>query len=264
LLASQTEIVDRLKDLENHLANTRSRFGEVEEALQSSLRDALNNRDHHSVDARIEDLRAELTHVSETVEAAVKCALESAPSLRPATREGSEPTPFALESSETSSSQTWPLQGPSKSQGVEVHPPLEILHMPTDEEMKSAVSQKPDQMTHALNHLFQPITPEEDKRTDRNDGMFLDQYPKSNGAQENRDAEGSTGPMLFMSPGSHPLPGTPGSPFPNPVPLKPTDSDSDSDSDDSKEEPNEGSSYFQKPYEPPSDHKGFRFPGWNK
>jgi len=272
MLAGQSEIVCRLQELEGHLESTRARFGEVQEAIQCSvqeaLKDNLNSTVEHAVDSRIDQLRSELEQVSATVEAAVKCALESAPSI--ASSEDCEAqqalqTFLTSELIGTPTVQSWPLENEDKkpqAPRVQERPPLEILHMPTEEEMISAIDVEQDQMAHALNHLFQPITPDQEDEMDIAEELFLDNIPQRfDGPSTTKPTQvhldGPIGPMPFSSNGPSPIPGTPGSPFPAPVPLKPTDSD------DAPDSPSEGPSNFQKPYEPPSDDTGFRFPGWN-
>lgn len=275
MLAGQTEIVDRLKTLEDHLETTRARFGEVQDAIgecvQDSLNENLNSAVQEAVDSRIEVLRNELEQVGENVEAAVKCALDSAPSIRPTDCDTVGSDEQALDAFLASDNvanpgvQTWPLDGPKdapQAHRVQEHPPLEILHMPSEEERHAAIDAEQDQMAHALNHLFQPITPSRDENNEAVEELFLDHIPQQIESDVIGDCneihlEGPTGPMPFVINGPSPIPGTPGSPFPAPVPLKPEDSD------DSPEPPTEGPTNFQKPYEPPSDDTGFRFPGWN-
>ncbi|MDF1837609.1 MAG: hypothetical protein P1V35_07070 [Planctomycetota bacterium] len=275
VMASHNEIVDRLKTMEGHLDSTRARFGEVQDAIQECVQDTLNDclsgSVEEAVDSRIEVLRNELEQVSENVEAAVKCALDSAPAIQPTACDETTSDQQALDAFLTSENvgspgvQTWPLEGPKdapQAHRVQENPPLEILHMPTEEERASAVDTNQDQMAHALNHLFQPITSDQDECTELAEELFLDHIPQQIESDTNLGPneihlDGPTTPMPFVINGPSPIPGTPGSPFPAPVPLKPTDSD------DNCEPPTEGPSNFDKPYEPPSDDTGFRFPGWN-
>ncbi|MFT5198627.1 MAG: hypothetical protein ACI87O_001285 [Planctomycetota bacterium] len=281
VLASQTEIVGRLKALEDHLETTRACFEEAQEAIQCSVQDTMQHTVQNAIDSSIDRLRSELEQVSATVESAVESAVKGALECAPATpstasveQEEDQQALQAFLTSEHMGSpevQTWPMEdqgGVPKARGVQENPPLEILHMPTKDEMSSAINkeQEQDSMAHALNHLFQPTTPNEENELDISEELFLDHIPQRvqpphapdtthEATDNNHDSPESSLP--FSTSGPSPIPGTPGSPFPAPIPLKPDDSD------DATDTHNEGPSQFRKPYEPPSDDTGFRFPGWN-
>lgn len=263
LLASQSEISGRLEALESHLESTRARFSEVQDAVQCSTEN-LSQSVQETVDTRIDELRNELEQVCNAVESAVETALENMPAQQPisfdSVVQGMESAQAFLASEP--GIQTWPLDatqdGTSEHQ-VQENPPLEILHMPSEEEMASVIDVEQEELAHSLDHLFHPIAPAQEDEADVSEELFLDNIPQPRDPGQDPTAFFDTpeGPAPFLSSSPNLIPGTPGSPFPAPVPLKPTDSDDDEDP------PTESSSDFQNPYEPPSDDTGFRFPGWN-
>ncbi len=263
LLANQAEIAGRLEALENHLENTRTRFGEAQDAVRTSAEN-LSQSVQETVDARIDELRTELEQVCNAVESAVQSAVESAPVHQPIIFDAIAQDECRSENLMASGPgvQTWSLDKthdqPTEHQ-VQENPPLEILHMPTEEELASIVSTKQEELAHSLDHLFHPIPPTQEDETRMVEESFQDSIPQPHDPNQGTTASHDTpeGPAPFLSSTPNLIPGTPGSPFPAPVPLKPTDSDDDVDP------PTESSSEFQNPYEPPSDDTGFRFPGWN-
>ncbi|MCA9001921.1 MAG: hypothetical protein KDB61_08360, partial [Planctomycetes bacterium] len=147
-------------------------------------------------------------------------------------------------------------------------PALEILHMPTEEEAKSAIGNETESMAMALNHLFQPNAPKvEDKPhmegPSQGDAHRLELHSDPSHQTPTGPIQlGPIGPPApsewRLSHGMDAIPGTPGSPFPAPVPLKPVDKRH------KDEGLTEGSDCeFKNPYSPPSDLGGFQFPGWD-
>ncbi len=263
LLANQSEIAGRLEALENHLENTRTRFSEAQNAVQASAEN-LSQNVQETVDARIEELRTELEQVCSAVESAVQSAVESGPVQQPIIFEAIAQDEDCSRNLMASGPgvQTWAMDDSHNQPAphrVQENPPLEILHMPTEEELASIVNTKQEELAHSLDHLFHPIPPTQEDETRMVEESFQDSIPQPHDPNQNSAASHGTpeNPTPFLSSKPNLIPGTPGSPFPAPVPLKPTDSDND------VAPPTEGSSEFQNPYEPPSDDTGFRFPGWN-
>ncbi|MCP5023820.1 MAG: apolipoprotein A1/A4/E family protein [bacterium] len=264
LLASQSEITDRLAALEGHLDSIRARFGEVQDALLCST-ETLSRGVQETVDTRVEELRRELEQVCNAVESAMESTLESPPTQHSISFDSVVPSADSTQVFLASEPdvQTWPMDGiqdATSAHRIQENPPLKILHMPSEEEMASVVDEEQEQLAHSTDNLFHAIAPAQEEEADAPQEMVMDNIPQPHDPGQDSTASFETSedhaPFLSSNP-QGPIPGTPGSPFPAPIPLKPVDSDT------GEYPPMESSGEFHNPYEPPSEAPGFQGPEWN-